>query len=348
MREIVLPGGKAIIARGILSKAGEELKKQCAGRTLAVVSDETVWSLYGAALAENLTAAGFSVFSCLLPAGESSKTLSRVQWLYDQLLAHGFTRSDGVVALGGGVVGDLAGFAAATMYRGVPLFQLPTTLLAQLDSSIGGKTGVDLPQGKNLVGAFYQPRLTLIDPDVLTTLSPRQHSAGAAEAVKYGLIADETILTALESSAPDWEEIIARCCAIKAALVRSDEHDNGARRILNFGHTLGHVYEALGDYHTWYHGEAVATGMVDMLRLEEQQGQDVRALRERVERLLTALSLPCHIESDPHQILRYLAVDKKRSDGDITVVEVAQAGSATLRTLPLEQFISLLEETDGD
>jgi 3-dehydroquinate synthase len=254
---------------------------------------------------------------------------------------------DGVVALGGGVVGDLAGFAAATIYRGVALFQIPTSLLAQLDSGIGGKTGVDLPQGKNLVGAFYAPRLTLIDPDCLTTLPRRQFCAGAAEAIKCGLIADAALLEKLEQKAPDWETVIADSCAVKAKFVLADEHDHGDRRKLNFGHTLGHVYEAAGGYQRWYHGEAVAAGMAAMLRIEEKNDAAAGALRERVEKLLQAYGLPIRISCTAEEYRRYLAVDKKCSGGDITVVTVHSAGAAQVHTLPVSALLQQLEESDG-
>ena len=220
----------------------------------AVTADETVAALYGGAVLDSLRSAGLSGQLLTFPAGEAHKTPETWLSLCRQLAQKGFTRSDGLLALGGGVTGDMAGFVAACYQRGMALAQLPTTLLSQVDSAVGGKTAVDLPEGKNLLGAFYQPRLVIADPDCLTTLPRRELRCGMAEVIKYGFIQDAGLLDALETDTPNWTAIIARCLTIKAALVAADERDTGARRLLNFGHTFGHAYEAAGGYAACTHG----------------------------------------------------------------------------------------------
>ena len=230
------------------------------------------------------------------------------------------------------------------MLRGLPLVQIPTTLLAQLDSSVGGKTAVNLPQGKNLVGAVYQPRLVLADPDCLSTLPPRQLSVGAAEAIKMGFAADESILRELESDTPRWETVIAAAVAAKAAVVAADEWDKGRRQILNFGHTLGHVYEAAGGC---LHGEAVAAGMMKMLELEERWGEPTAALRERLAALLRRYELPAELPCGAETYRRYLPLDKKCRDGVITLVQVRRCGRTELRKMDVEALLEALAACAG-
>ena len=252
-----------LIGPGLLGRAAERLSALPVKRW-AVVADETAASLYAGSL-------GLPVYT--FPAGEGSKCLAVYESLCRRMLADGFTRADGIVALGGGVAGDLAGFLAGTILRGVPLVQMPTTLLAQVDSSVGGKTGLDLPEGKNLIGCFYQPSLVLADTDCLGTLPRRQLSSGMAEVIKCGVIGDEEILRHLETAAkPDLPWLVERCCRYKAAVVARDERDGGDRRLLNFGHTFGHAYEAAGGYDSYTHGEAVAAGMMQMLRWQVSHG----------------------------------------------------------------------------
>lgn len=332
------------IGRGLLGSAAQEIRQACPGKKIALVTDETVAPLYAASLQKQLEALGYCVFLLAVPPGEGSKSLSALAGLYDALARAGFTRSDAVAALGGGVVGDLTGFAAATMLRGLPLVQIPTTLLAQLDSSVGGKTAVDLPQGKNLVGAVYQPRLVLADTDCLSTLPPRQLSAGAAEAIKMGFAADEGILRELESDTPQWETVIAAAVAAKADVVAADERDKGRRQILNFGHTLGHVYEAAEGC---LHGEAVAAGMMKMLELEERWGEPTAALRERLAALLRRYALPAELPCGAETYRRYLPLDKKCRDGVITLVQVRRCGRAELREMNVEALLAALAAEQG-
>lgn len=251
------------IGPGLLREARRRLEALPVKRW-AVIADDNTAALYAGAL-------DLPVYT--FPAGEGSKRLAVYEDLCRRLLADGFTRQDGIAALGGGVTGDLAGFIAGTLLRGVALAQLPTSLLAQVDSSVGGKTGLDLPEGKNLIGCFYQPRLVLADTACLATLPRRQLSSGMAEVIKCGVIGDEAILHHLETAEePNLPWLVARCCRYKAAVVSRDERDGGGRRVLNFGHTFGHAYEAAGGYDTRTHGEAVAAGMMQMLRWQVRHG----------------------------------------------------------------------------
>ena len=255
----------SVIAQsGLIERAGEYLTG-FSGKKAAVITDENVAALYAKPLEQSLLQAGITPVTLVVPAGEESKRHEVLLTLYTDLLANGITRSDCVIALGGGVVGDLAGYAAATYLRGVPMIQIPTTLLAQVDSSVGGKVAVNLPEGKNLIGAFCQPVLVLADADALKTLDGRQKRAGLAEIVKYGAIADRALLNEAANSpldAPHLASLVLRCCAIKASFVEQDPLDKGIRMMLNFGHTLGHAVEAVAGYGTYLHGEGVSIGMV--------------------------------------------------------------------------------------
>ena len=308
----------------------------------AVTADETVAALYGGAVLDSLRSAGLSGQLLTFPAGEAHKTPETWLSLCRQLAQEGFTRSDGLLALGGGVTGDMAGFVAACYQRGMALAQLPTTLLSQVDSAVGGKTAVDLPEGKNLLGAFYQPRLVIADPDCLTTLSRRELRCGMAEIIKYGFIQDAGLLDALETDTPDWTAIIARCLTIKAALVAADERDTGARRLLNFGHTFGHAYEALGGFETYTHGEAVAAGMIRVLRWQLAHGYGGEALLDRLTRLLPRYGLPLDSPCDETALRRWLTRDKKAEGDQVTLALAEKAGQGRLVTVSLA---SLWEDT---
>ena len=244
------------------------------------------------------------------------------------------------MALGGGVAGDLAGFLAGTILRGVPLVQMPTTLLAQVDSSVGGKTGLDLPEGKNLIGCFYQPSLVLADTDCLGTLPRRQLSSGMAEVIKCGVIGDEEILRHLETAAkPELPWLVERCCRYKAAVVARDERDGGDRRLLNFGHTFGHAYEAAGGYDAYTHGEAVAAGMMQMLRWQVSHGLGGQALLDRLAPLLERWELPVRLPWDG--AADYLARDKKRAGDQVTIAVAERAGAGRLMAVPLASLLEV-------
>jgi len=311
----------------------------------AVVSDTRVFRLYGAAFVRALARSGFVVRArCLVPPGERSKSLARAEGLYTAFARAGLDRGSAVFALGGGVVGDLAGFAAATWLRGVPLVMVPTTVLAQVDSSVGGKVGVDLPQGKNLVGAFHQPRAVVIDPRVLRTLPARQVRAGLVEAVKVGLAVDAPLFRMIErdvrvltAAGPAGERarvrVIARAVEAKARIVDQDERDGGRRQLLNYGHTVGHALEALGGYRRWLHGEAVALGMDVAARLSVGTRRLAPAVAERQAAVLRGLGLPAPARAlagvSARKVFDAMQLDKKREAGETRFVLTEGVGIAS-------------------
>ena len=325
------------IQSGALHQAGAYLAP-LGIRRWAVIADETVAALYGGLVTESLASAGLSGELLSFAAGEAHKTPETWLALCRGLAQRGFGRADGVLALGGGVTGDMAGFAAACYQRGLPLVQLPTTLLAQVDSAVGGKTAVDLPEGKNLLGAFYQPRMVLVDPDCLADLPPRQLRCGVAEVIKYGLIRDAALLAMLEQASPDWMAVIARCLTVKAALVVADERDTGVRRLLNFGHTIGHAIEAASDY-AMTHGEAVAAGMAAMLRWQLRRGDDVGEAYDRLLALLARWRLSAALPCDVQALAEYLRQDKKREGDSLHTVLLRRVGDAYVEDVPLAALL---------
>ncbi|MBC8560902.1 3-dehydroquinate synthase [Fumia xinanensis] len=352
-----LSGGRdydIFIQNGLLRQAGEKIKEVYKGGRIAVITDSNVKPLYAETVLESLKKAGFQVKLLDFPAGEPSKNLDTVVSLYDGLLnpdPFPVTRGDLIVALGGGVVGDMVGFAAATLLRGIPFVQIPTTLLAQVDSSVGGKVAVDLKQGKNLAGVFYQPKRVLIDPETLTTLSDRVFFDGLSEVIKYGMIRDEELFELLESChsreelLPHMEEIIRVCCHIKKEIVERDEMDTGERMVLNFGHTLGHAYEKLGHYSTYMHGEAVACGMVSICEIGERQGRTLPGTADRLKKMLCTYGLPVEAQKVPQEaLIGTLAYDKKGSGGSITLVLCERIGKAALQKVPKETFAQWVHE----
>ena len=323
------------IENGLLSRAAAVIGETFSPSRIHIVSDSTVAPLYLQKLEQQFT---LPVTHTVIPAGEEHKRLSTVEGIYHDLLASGMTRKDLLVALGGGVVGAITGFAAATFLRGVSLCQIPTTLLAQVDSSVGGKTGVDMPEGKNLVGAFYQPRLVLIDPSVLTTLPEQTFADGMAEVVKYGYISNRDILDMV--SAPDYkqniESIICECVKIKRDVVTIDEHDTGLRMILNFGHTIGHAAEKLGNYVDLTHGQAVAVGMVAAMRLSAMLGNE--DLSERLIGILEHIGLPTELKYGREDIYRSLLSDKKKFGATVNFILVREPGRAEITPIDAEKL----------
>ena len=319
---------------GILQHCGTHIAPLLRGKRCFVVSDTNVAPRYGDTVLDSLAAAGLEATLLTIPAGVRSKTPEMLAWLWEQMAQGGVTRTDAVIALGGGVVGDLAGFAAATMLRGVDFIQIPTTLLAQVDSSVGGKVAVDLVAGKNLAGAFYQPKLVLMDPETLTTLPDRVFADGMAEVIKYGCIWDEALFAKLErlgSRAAVMREITditTACCDIKRQVVEQDELDLGIRMILNFGHTLGHVYEKAYHYETYTHGEAVAAGMVAAAKLGQKLGHTPAGTEERIAALLAAFGLPTAIEAERTVCETVLGLDKKNQGKTIHFIFLEQLGKA--------------------
>jgi 3-dehydroquinate synthase len=321
------------IGSGILGTLGDACQAAGLKGKCLIVTDEHVAPLYGKQVFQSLEIAGFKPALEVLPAGETTKSQTQLMNLYSKAAAHGLDRKCFLVALGGGVIGDLTGFAAASWLRGIRFVQVPTTLLAMVDSSVGGKTGINIPEGKNLVGAFHQPELVLMNLDTLKTLPPREFAAGMAEVVKTGIIWDEELFLALEkesgSGIPAAEQrleasatflgigkIVARCCEIKAEIVRQDEREGGLRGILNFGHTLAHAIENVAGYGQFLHGEAVAIGMVYAAHLSVVlKGLSVEE-SARIEKLLTGLSLPVSAPGLVWKDIRAaMTVDKKTVGG---------------------------------
>ncbi|MGB3139046.1 MAG: 3-dehydroquinate synthase [Nodosilinea sp.] len=310
------------------------------GQKLLLVSNPAIFKHYGDRAAAALSSAGYIVETCLLPAGERYKTLSSIQKIYDAALGFHLERKSAMVALGGGVIGDMTGFAAATWLRGVGVVQVPTSLLAMVDASIGGKTGVNHPQGKNLIGAFHQPRLVMIDPLVLKTLPPREFRAGVAEVIKYGVIWDKDLFEILEA-APRLDQyrylsddllhtILARSCQGKAEVVSQDEKEAGLRAILNYGHTIGHAVESLMQYRGVNHGEAVAIGMVAAGKIAAALGYWTAAEEARQLKLLEKAGLPTQVPAQlaAEDIVTLLQGDKKVEDGQVRFILPRGLGAA--------------------
>jgi 3-dehydroquinate synthase len=313
---------RVLVRDGALSDLGHLSDLEGLAGDRGVVSDHTVWALYGEALKRTLGEGAESAVAYRFPPGEDHKTLQTVQSAWDAFLEAGLDRSSVVLALGGGVVGDLAGFAAATYMRGIDWVNIPTSLLAMVDASIGGKTGVDLPQGKNLIGAFHAPRIVVIDPEVLDTLAGEEIRSGLAEVVKHGIIADPDLfqrcargLEALESR---WEMLVRRAIAVKIRIVEQDPYEQDRRQVLNLGHTVGHAVEHASGY-ALRHGEAVAIGMVAEARLAEEIGLAEKGLAGEIASVLENLGLPTKIplELDPRSMRRALTRDKKKSQGRV-------------------------------
>lgn len=330
-----------IIQTGALARAGEWMARfPIAPRTL-VIMDENTAELFGALALESMKAAGFDPASAVITPGEASKSLSVADRLYENAIRAGLDRNGAIVALGGGVVGDLAGFVAATYQRGVPFLQIPTTLLSQVDSSVGGKVAVNHTLGKNLIGAFHQPRGVLIDPETLVSLPQREFASGMAEVIKYGLIFDAELLAELTIESQSilnrtpnrMERVIARCCHLKAEVVERDEQDVGDRMLLNFGHTAGHAIEAAGGFKCYTHGEGVALGMLVAIRLSELTGSIPQGCVDAVCSLLQDYGLPVHMQNgNETELLGYMNTDKKREAGKLRWIVLDRPGQAAVRS----------------
>jgi 3-dehydroquinate synthase len=330
-----------LIAPQMLARLPEVLGSYGIRSRLFLIANTSVHRLYGEALLRKLRGAGFNTTEILIPDGEKYKTLQTLENIYTYLIAQGADRQSTVLALGGGVTGDVAGFAAATFHRGIPYIQIPTTLLAQVDSSVGGKTGVNHTLGKNLIGAFYQPHLVCVDTETLETLPGRELQSGLYEVLKYGLIYDAPFFEYLETHLDEFsarvpevvEEVISRCCEIKAEITSLDETEANLRRILNFGHTLGHAVEAAAGYSGITHGEAVGYGMIAATLLSEHKGYLDRPTGERVVRLICRLGpLPDVGSLSEESILEAMARDKKRKHDRIHFVLLKQIGQTTIES----------------
>ena len=336
------------IARGLLAKSGSEARLLSKADKVAVITDSNVDALYGQSIQKALEDAAFSVSRIVIEPGEKSKTLGTLSDVFAQMAAFGMTRSDLVITFGGGVPGDLGGFAAATFLRGIDFIQVPTSLLAQIDSSVGGKVAVDLPAGKNLVGSFYQPLGVFIDPDLLGTLPKRYLHDGLAEAIKYGCIRSSGLFTKLQHIKDDEEllseieAIIQECCSIKARIVEMDEFDTGERMLLNFGHTIGHAVEKYFNYETFTHGEGVGIGMVALTEQTEQLGITAKGSAKLIREVLKRYGLPTEAVMAKDEVLRTIALDKKKKGGTITLIVLDKIGQARLMKIPCEELASYI------
>ncbi|MFQ5428117.1 MAG: 3-dehydroquinate synthase [Thermodesulfobacteriota bacterium] len=344
------------IKRGLISEAGFRLKELGFSGKCAVVTNPLVYGLYGDVLLKGLLRANAGCFEPVVitvPDGEEYKTLAEAEKIYDALVANCFERGSPIIALGGGVIGDIAGFVAATYLRGVPYIQVPTTLLAEVDSSVGGKTAVNHSHGKNLIGSFYQPQAVLIDPDTLSTLEERDVQTGLAEVVKYGVILERDFFDFLEKNASGLRalesdiiiEAISRSCAIKARVVAADEFEtSGQRAVLNLGHTFGHAIEALSGYGQYRHGEAVAMGMVLAARFSVSLGLFAAGEAARLEALILALGLPVEAPKiKPEDFIEAMRHDKKVTGGRMRFILIREIGSVEMRDVTareLEDFLS--------
>lgn len=352
MREVTVPLGARsypiLIGSNLLAQLGRRCAALKLGRRCAIISDMNVARRYAATAEKSLRAAGFEPVRIVVAPGETAKSLATVQSCYDKLAAHRLERNSFVIALGGGVVGDLAGFVAATYLRGIPFVQVPTTLLGQVDSSVGGKVGVNLKAGKNLVGSFHQPRLVLCDLDTLKTLPPREYRAGLAEVIKYGIIYDAELFARIERDLQKLlrldtrtlTDIVARCCEIKALVVGQDEKESGLRAILNFGHTIGHALEAISHYGKYLHGEAISIGQVAAAELSAALAGLSQLEVERVSDLFRRANLPTSADLNRREIKHLFAamrLDKKVSEGEIKFVLAKRIGEVVWgRSVPDE------------
>jgi 3-dehydroquinate synthase len=328
-----------LIGRNFLPHLGDHLSHIKSARRVLVVTNPVINKLYGTTVTEGLESAGLEVECVEIPEGETHKTLKDAQTVYDHLIEKQYDRNTLLVALGGGVIGDLTGFVAATFLRGVPYAQVPTTLLSQVDSSVGGKTAVNHPQGKNLIGAFYQPRLVAIDIDTLRSLPSDEFRAGIAEIIKYGVIEDPNLFSFLEQNSEKilaqdtecLETIIETSCAIKAKVVERDERESSYRMVLNFGHTLGHAVEALTGYSQFKHGEGIAIGMVYAAKLSCQLGKCSEKVVRKIQALVEKFGLPSRLPDFPaSEYIETMYRDKKAHDRKIRFILVKDIGTVEI------------------
>lgn len=336
-----------IIEKGLLSRAGELIHTVYTGKTIALICDELVFSLYGKRLTDILQKEGFLVSPIVVKQGEESKSVAVLEDVYNELANMGLTRTDLIVAFGGGVVGDLSGFAAATYMRGVPYVQIPTTLLSQVDSSVGGKTGINLSYGKNLVGAFKQPKMVISDCALLDSMDERQWSGGFSEVIKYAAISSFGLFERLcqDNEREMLPDIIYECCDIKRRLVEADVFDKKERMLLNFGHTFGHAIEKLSHYEK-SHGEAVAAGMVLACKTGEALGVTKAGCKEKIEALLEKFKLftgPVDIE----KLAPMMVLDKKNTGDVLNLILIRDIGESLIYPIKREEFLRLTQRGEG-
>ncbi|MCX7914425.1 MAG: 3-dehydroquinate synthase [Thermodesulfovibrionales bacterium] len=334
------------IGCGILSEIGSELLRFNFSQRIVIISNPKVFSLYGSIVVDSLKKVNFEVSSLIIPDGESYKDYFWSYHILSELLSRGLDRNSCLIALGGGVIGDITGFVASVYMRGINFVQIPTTLLSQVDSSVGGKTGVNHPLGKNMIGTFYQPRLVWIDVDTLKTLPMREFLCGMAETIKYGIIWDEDLFKTIEAerlnilglSQSHIGDVIKRACEIKAHIVSMDEREAGLRSILNFGHTIGHAIETETSYSRFLHGEAVAIGMSLEASLSERMGILDKVSVLRIKSLINSYGLSTELppDMDLEHLIKHIEIDKKRENGEIKIIIPERIGKVRIKKIPLE------------
>ena len=336
---------QVLVGESLIENAGSYIEKVCKKGKVAIISDSNVYPLYGAQVTESLQKSGFEVFSYIFPAGEESKNGSNYLQILNFLAENTFTRSDILIALGGGVVGDITGFAAATYLRSVSYVQIPTTLLAMVDSSVGAKTAIDLPAGKNLAGAFYQPKLVLCDLNALNTLPETIFCDGCAEVIKYGVLYDEKLFEHLMDKGLGFDRsaVISRCIELKRNVVAEDEFDRGVRQKLNLGHTFGHGIEAQSNY-TVSHGQAVAIGMVIAAKGGWKAGLCDTSVYTNLVKVLTDFHLPVSTDYSAHQLFISALSDKKRSGGTVNLIIPQKIGECLIIPTDIQKVESFIEE----
>lgn len=339
---------KIEIKRGLLEEIGKKIKKIKEYNKIVIITDENVGKFYLDRLTKTLREENFLVYDIIIPAGEKSKNLYEAEKIYNDLALYKITRGDLIITLGGGVVGDLGGFVASTFLRGIDFIQVPTSLLSQIDSSIGGKVAVDLPSGKNMVGSFYQPKGVFIDPELLKTLPIRYLHDGLGEAIKCGLIRDKKLFELFENIKDDSEvleraeEIIFGCCMVKKIMVENDEFDRGDRMILNFGHTIGHSIEKNYNYETYTHGECVSIGMCEITKISEKLGLTPKGTADKIKNLLEKFSLPTTTTLSKEKILEGISSDKKNFGNKINLIILKEIGNGEIFKIDskdLEKYI---------
>lgn len=333
-----------LIGRGLIKNAGPLVKNVSDAEKITVITDTNVEKYYAESVVSSLKNSGFDTSLFVYEAGEKSKNLGTIEKMYSHMADFRMSRKDTVVALGGGVCGDMAGFAAATYMRGIDFIQIPTSLLAQVDSSVGGKTGVDIAQGKNLVGAFHQPVLVIIDPDTLSTLPDYYINDGMAEVIKYGCIKDSALFKILEdkNALEIIDDVIESCVSIKRDVVNRDEKESGERMLLNFGHTLGHSLEKIYNFEGLSHGQAVAIGMVMITEASEKAGLTEKGTLEKIISLCKKYNLPVSDNADVDEIINYCASDKKAGGGNVNLVLLRKIGDSFIRKTPLDELNGFL------
>ena len=333
-----------LIGSDLISYAGKHISNIIKPCKTAIISDSNVWPLYGSDIEKSLISEGFAPVSFVFPAGESSKSTGTYLEILNFLAQNAITRSDLIIALGGGVVGDITGFAAATFLRGVSYIQIPTSLLAMVDSSVGGKTAIDLPAGKNLVGAFKQPKLVLCDIDVLNTLPSNQFLDGCAEVIKYGILYDEELVHYLMETGIDFdrERVVTQCVSFKRNVVETDEFDNGARQKLNLGHTIGHGIEAGSNYQIT-HGQAVAAGMAIIAKAAVSRNLCSFADYKTIEAVLKRFQLPTSTEFSADALYASALSDKKRSGGNVNLIIPRSIGCCDIVPTPVSELKSFIK-----